>query len=184
MEIKKEIAYYRREYGDWFIEENPTRFNTNDSLVNAMRSRLAEMNEKFENLRCFELTDGALNEREVFQYIQMKGLGLVIDQKPSRSRFMKRQIQQGKVPVYFKEQAYLQNKLNDTEPQSPLKLTKSESSATIKDDSTQSSSGEKIEITIEDLSATMPAVKNEAFKHESLPALYEQHEDVIIYYQA
>lgn len=63
-------------------------------------------------------------------------------------------------------------------------MTKSESSATIKDDSTQSSSGEKIEITIEDLSATMPAVKNEAFKHESLPALYEQHEDVIIYYQA
>ena len=73
-------------------------------------------------------------------------------------------------------------------PASPLKLAKTLSCVSIKEEakSTQSSSGEKIEIKVEDLSATMPLVKQtttvKAF--EVLPALYEQHEDVIIFYKS
>lgn len=69
LETVKEIEWFRREYGEYYVEENRHRWVLDTNGLDQMKAELARMNKDFSTLRCFMLEDGAFNEGDLFQYI-------------------------------------------------------------------------------------------------------------------
>ena len=78
-ETIQEIEWARREYGDYYIQENRHKWSLDTKELDRMKYQLSKMDKHFSNLRCFMLEDGAFNEGELFQYIQSSGMQICVE---------------------------------------------------------------------------------------------------------